>query len=100
MKKIDLVVNRIRMDMVKKGDMMSIEDVLEILAIDLIGAVPDDENIVIATNQGEPLVGQDNLPGQAYMNICRRIIGEEVPMLDLAAGNGFFAKIGKFFKKK
>lgn len=99
MKKIDLIVNRIRMDMVKKGDMMSIEDVLDILAIDLIGAVPDDENIVIATNQGEPLVGNPTLPGQAYMNICRRIVGEEVPMLDLAAGNGFFAKIGKFFKK-
>ena len=45
MKKIDLVVNRIRMDMVKKGDMMSIEDVVDILSIDLIGAVPDDENI-------------------------------------------------------
>ena len=99
MKKIDLIVNRIRMDMVKKGDMMSIEDVLEILAIDLIGAVPDDENIVIATNQGEPLVGNNTLPGQAYMNICKRIIGEEVPMLDLAGSNGFFAKIGKLFKK-
>ena len=69
MKKIDLIVNRLRMDMVKKGDMMSIEDVVDILAIDLIGAVPDDENIVIATNNGEPLVGNNTLPGQAYMNI-------------------------------
>ena len=99
MKRTDLIVNRIRMDMVKKGDMMSIDDVLEILAIDLIGAVPDDENIVIATNQGEPLVGNNTLPGQAYMNICRRIIGEEVPMLDLSSGNGLFSKIGKLFKK-
>ena len=56
-KKIELIVNRLRMDMVKRGDMMSIEDVHEILAIDLIGAVPDDEQIVISTNQGEPLVG-------------------------------------------
>ena len=99
MKRTDLIVNRIRMDMVKKGDMMSIDDVVEILAIDLIGAVPDDENIVIATNQGEPLVGNNTLPGQAYMNICRRIIGEEVPMLDLSSGNGLFSKIGKLFKK-
>ena len=99
MKRTDIIVNRIRMDMVKKGDMMSIDDVLEILAIDLIGAVPDDENIVIATNQGEPLVGNNTLPGQAYMNICRRIIGEEVPMLDLSSGNGLFSKIGKLFKK-
>ena len=99
MKKVDLIVNRIRMDMVKKGDMMSIEDVVDILAINLIGAVPDDENIVIATNQGEPLVGNDTLPGQAYMNICKRIMGEDVPMLDLAKNNGFFAKIAGLFKK-
>ena len=51
-----LIVNRIRMDLVKKGEMMSIDDVVDVLAIKLIGAVPDDENIVIATNQGEPLV--------------------------------------------
>ena len=76
-KRTDLIVNRIRMDMVKKGDMMSIEDVVDILSINLIGAVPDDENIVISTNQGEPLVGSDTLAGKAYMNICRRIIGED-----------------------
>lgn len=99
MKKVDLIVNRIRMDMVKKGDMMSIEDVVDILAINLIGAVPDDENIVISTNQGEPLAGNDTLPGQAYMNICKRIMGEDVPMLDLAKNNGFFAKIAGLFKK-
>ena len=98
-KKIDLIVNRIRMDMVRRGDMMSIEDVVDILAIDLIGAVPDDENIVIATNQGEPLVGNSTLAGQAYMNICRRIVGEEVPMLDLEGNSGFFSKIAGLFKK-
>ncbi len=84
MKKVDLIVNRIRMDMVKKGDMMSIEDVVDILAINLIGAVPDDENIVISTNQGEPLVGSNTPAGQAYMNICNRVLGEEVPLLDLS----------------
>ena len=91
MKNTHLIVNRIRMDMVKRGDMMSMEDVVEILAIDIIGAVPDDENIVVATNQGEPLVGNDTLAGQAYMNICKRITGEEVPFLDLDK-KGFFAK--------
>ena len=74
------------------------EDPLEILAIDIIGAVPDDENIVVATNQGEPLVGNDTLAGQAYMNICKRITGEEVPFLDLDK-KGFFAKLGNIFKK-
>lgn len=94
-KRADLVVNRIRMDMVKKGEMMSIDDVVDILAIDLIGAVPDDENIVIATNNGEPLVGSDSLAGQAYMNICKRILGEEVPLLDLDKKQGFFARLFK-----
>ncbi|HHU74795.1 MAG TPA: septum site-determining protein MinD [Clostridiales bacterium] len=95
---IHLVVNRIRMDMVKRGDMMSSEDVCEILAIDLIGVVPDDENIVIATNQGEPLVGSDSLAGRAYMNICSRIEGEDVPFLDLNEKNGIFSKL--FGKRK
>lgn len=94
-----LIVNKLRMDMVKRGDMMSIEDVVELLALDLIGAVPDDEKIVISTNHGEPLVGSDSLAGQAYMNICRRIMGEDVALLDLEAKNGFFAKIAKAFKK-
>lgn len=94
-KKSELIVNRLRMDMVKRGDMMSIDDVCEILAIPLIGAVPDDENIVVSTNQGEPLVGNDTLAGQAYMNICRRIIGEEVPIMDLTAKRGIFSRLFK-----
>ena len=80
MKTIDLVVNRIRMDMVRRGDMMSLDDVMDILAIDIIGAVPDDEDIVISTNQGEPLVGIGTPAGQAYMDICKRITGETVPL--------------------
>ena len=97
-RKIDLVVNRLRMDMVKRGDMMSIEDVVDILAIHLIGAVPDDENIVISTNQGEPLVGDSSMAGTAYMNICKRVMGEEVPFLDLNIKEGFLSKLGKLFK--
>lgn len=93
-----LIVNRLRMDMVKRGDMMSADDVVEILAIDLIGVVPDDEEIVVATNKGEPLVGNGSMAGQAYENICRRIEGEEVELLDLEAKKGIFAKL--FGKKK
>ena len=96
--KIDLIVNRLRMDMVKRGDMMSIEDVIDILAIDLIGAVPDDESIVIATNQGEPLAGDSSMAGTAYMNICKRVLGEEVPLMNMEVNNGFFAKVAKLFK--
>ena len=97
--KIELIVNRLRMDMVKRGDMMSVEDVCEILSIDLIGAVPDDEQIVISTNQGEPLVGSSSLAGKAYQNICHRLVGEDVPFLDLSAKEGFFAKLAGVFKK-
>ena len=94
----ELIVNRIRMDMVESGNMMSMDDVVEILAIDLIGAVPDDENIVISTNQGEPCVGDDSLAGKAFMNICRRVMGEDVPFLDLKIKSGFFGKLKKLFR--
>lgn len=97
--RIDLIVNRLRMDMVKRGDMMNIGDVTEILAIDLIGAVPDDEQIVISTNQGEPLVGADCKAGKAYENICHRILGEDVPYLDLEEKGGMWNKFKGIFKK-
>ena len=90
-----LIVNRLRPDMIKRGDMMSGADVVDILAVELIGQVPDDENIVIATNNGEPLVGDNSLAGQAYMNICRRVTGENVPFLDLEAKKGFFSWLTK-----
>lgn len=99
MKQTHLIVNRLRMDMVKRGDMMSSEDVCEILAVDLIGIVPDDENIVISTNQGEPLVGSDSLAGRAFMNICNRIIGEEVPFMDLEERRSIFSKLFGKHKK-
>ena len=98
--KTELIVNRIRVDLVKRGDMMSIDDVVDILAINLIGAVPDDENIVISTNNGEPLVGSSALAGQAFMNICKRVMGEQVPMLDLDNGGGIWSKIMRIFSKK
>ena len=94
-----LIVNRIRPDLIRRGDMMSIEDVSEILAIDLIGAVPDDENIVISTNQGTPLVGSDTPAGQAYMNISRRITGETVPYLNLKQKKRFFGRHRKGHRK-
>ncbi len=96
---IDLVVNRVRTDMVKRGDMMTIEDVVDILSVHLIGAVPDDEQIVVSTNKGEPLVGTSSMAGKAFMNICHRILGEDVPLLDFEEGGGFWAKLKGFFGK-
>ena len=99
LKKIDLIINRIRMEMVKRGDMMSVDDVTEILSVPLIGALPDDEQVVIGTNQGEPVVGLDSKAGKAYLNICKRIMGIEVPFIELENNSGFFSKLSHLFKK-
>ncbi|MBW4827283.1 MAG: septum site-determining protein MinD [Clostridiaceae bacterium] len=91
-----LLINRIRPDMVKKGDMMNIEDMIDILAIDLLGVVPDDEAIVVSTNRGEPVVSdQSTLAGKAYNNISRRIMGEEVELLNFDHEEGKFTRIMK-----
>ena len=93
-----LILNRIRPDMVKRGDMMALEDVTEILAIDVLGVVPDDESIVISTNKGEPCVADDkSFAGQAFRDIVRRIMGETVPLMDLNIDTGIITKIKKFF---
>ncbi|MGB9678704.1 MAG: septum site-determining protein MinD [Thermoanaerobacteraceae bacterium] len=94
-----LVINRIKMDMVKRGDMMNIEDIIDILAIDLLGVIPDDENIVISTNRGEPIVTDEkSLAGQAYRNLVERLIGNEVPIINLETGNGFVERLKRLFK--
>ncbi|HHX50568.1 MAG TPA: septum site-determining protein MinD [Clostridia bacterium] len=89
-----LVINRIRPDMVKKGDMMDIDDMIEILAIDLLGVVPEDEAIVISTNKGEPAVlDKNSRAGEAYRNISRRVAGENVPLMHLEANEGIMARL-------
>lgn len=95
----DLIVNRLRVDMVKRGDMMSVDDVTEILAINLLGVIPDDEQVVVATNQGEPIVGTDCLAGQAYSNVCKRILGEDIPIVDYSKPEGLLARFSSLFKK-
>ena len=77
---------------------MSIEDVVDILSVPFIGAVPDDEEVVVATNKGEPLVGKNNMAGQAYQDICRRITGEKVPYMDFEEGSNIWKKISGIFK--
>ena len=95
MKRIDLIVNRLRVDMVKRGDMMNVDDVTEILAVDLIGTLLDDEQIVIATNQGEPLSGKNSQAEEEYQNICKRLMGEEVPFAELRQKKGMFSRLFK-----
>lgn len=91
-----LIINRIRPEMVQRGDMMDVGDVQEILAIELLGVVPDDERIIVSTNKGEPIVIQSSsLAGQAFLNISRRIMGEQVPFLDLTKPEGFLHRLKK-----
>ena len=98
-KRIELIINRIRMDMVHRGDMMSVDDVMDILSIPVIGTVPDDEDIVISTNQGEPLVGMNGYAGQAYLNICKRILGESVPFMNLENSRTIWSRITCLLKR-
>ncbi len=94
-----LIVNRIRPQMVKKGDMMDIDDIIDILAIDLLGIVPEDEFIIISTNRGEPAVATPvSLASTAYKNIVRRLMGENVPLMTMENNQGFFSRLINFFK--
>ncbi|MGI6605892.1 MAG: septum site-determining protein MinD [Peptococcia bacterium] len=94
----ELIINRLRPNMVKKGDMMDIDDMIDILAIGLLGVVPEDELIVVSTNKGEPAVlDMKSMAGQAYRNISKRITGEDVPLIQMDADTGIFGKIKKFF---
>lgn len=84
LKQSQLIINRIRSKMIKRGDMMDIDDIIDILSIELIGVVPEDESIVVSTNRGEPAVLEDNSKaGGAYRRIARRIMGEEIPLLPI-----------------
>lgn len=96
----DLIVNRINFDMVKRGDMLDVNDVLDSLAIRLIGVVPDDKNVTISTNRGEPIVLDDKaVAGQAFKDIARRIMGDEVAFTTLNnSSNGFITSLKKLFK--
>jgi septum site-determining protein MinD len=98
--KISLLVNRLRPQMVKANDMMSVADVKEILAIPLIGVIPEDECVIVSTNRGEPLVLEKklSLPGIAFENTACRIDGQQVEFLDLQAySKGPLKRLRNFF---
>lgn len=102
-KKIQLIVNRLRPVMVQANDMMSVQDVQELLAIGLIGVVPEDERVIVSTNRGEPLVLAEDpsLAGKAFDNIARRLEGENIEFLDLQPINeGFLSRLRKLFWAK
>jgi len=93
-----LILNRINPGMVKRGDMLSPEDILELLAIELIGIVPEDDQVIVSTNRGMPVAfDTKSRAGMAFQNISRRLMGEAVPFLNLDDHDGFFGKLGKLF---
>ena len=93
-----LLLNRVRQNLVKSNDMMGVDDVVDILSCELIGIIPEDTGIITSTNKGEPIVNDDkSLAGQAYKNVAKRIMGEDVPFINLDEPKGIFAKIRNFF---
>jgi septum site-determining protein MinD len=94
-----LVINRLKSQMVARGDMLSVEDVLDILAIPLLGIIPEDEKILVASNQGLPIAMHGvngSSAGQAFRNVARRLEGEEVPFLDLTVKQGFMDRLRRW----
>lgn len=97
-KSYKLLVNRVRPNMIETNDMMSVEDVSEILSTPIIGIIPEDSGIITSTNKGEPIVNDEkSLAGQAYANVAKRILGEDVPFLNLKVDNSLKGKVKKFF---
>lgn len=93
-----LLLNRVRPNLIKSNDMMSVDDVVDILSAQLICIIPEDTGIITSTNKGEPIVNDEkSLAGQAYNNVARRIIGEDVPFLNLEEDQGIVARVKKFF---
>lgn len=89
-----LLVNRLRPDLVKKGDMLALDDTLDILGIELIGVVPEDERVLKSSNLGEPVITDDKaISGKAYRNITKRILGEKIPLLDMEDDGNLFKKL-------
>lgn len=91
-----LILNRLNPSMVRKNDMLSPDDVLDLLAIELLGIVPEDEGVIVGSNRGAPVSADPkSKAGQAFRNIARRIVGEEVPFLDLDKSGSLWERIQK-----
>ena len=96
-----LIINRLNPTLVRNKDMLSPEDVLDLLAIDLIGIVPEDENVIVGSNRGAPVaLDQKSRAGQAFRNIARRLKGETVPFIDWESQGGFWERLQRLTGRK
>jgi septum site-determining protein MinD len=94
-----LIINRINMDLVRRGDMLDSLDVQELLSIELIGIIPEDEAVIVSTNRGQPIaLDKKSKAGITFDNIGRRLMGEEVPFIALNGRDDILGKLSKMFK--
>lgn len=94
-----LIINRLNPTMVRNGEMLSTADVVEILAIDLIGIIPEDKEIIVSTNRGTPVALNGKAPsGQAYRNIAGRLLGQDIPFMPLKDSTGVLGSLARFFR--
>jgi len=94
-----LIINRLNPEMVRRGQMLSTEDVVELLAIDLLGIIPEDKEIVISTNQGIPVALDGKSPaGQAFRNIAGRLLGQDIPLMALKESTGVLERLTRFMR--
>jgi septum site-determining protein MinD len=95
-----LIINRLRPAMVRRGEMLDTADILEVLAIELLGIVPEDETIITATNKGQPVALENRSPaGGAFMRIARRLMGEDVPFQTFEDSSGWLERLSHLFKR-
>ena len=93
-----LIINRLNPGMIKRGEMLDVEDVIELLAVNIIGIVPEDEKVLRSTNIGKPVVTHEkSIAGQAFRNIARRMMGDDIPLIDLDSKDGIFQRISRIF---
>lgn len=96
-----LILNRMKIEMVKRGEMLSPKDVTDILAIGIIGIVPEDDAVVPASNTGIPVsLNENSRAGMAFRNIARRLNGETIPFMSLESSGGFFQRLTRLFSGK
>ncbi|MBO4897489.1 MAG: septum site-determining protein MinD [Clostridia bacterium] len=100
--KIQILLNNVRTSLIQSGDMPGVDEVIELLAADLLGVIPHDINILISANKGEILTAKNSSTpaALAYKNVAKRITGETVPLLDLANDGSFKYKLKRLFKRK
>ena len=95
-----LILNRLRPNMVQRGDMLDTADVIDVLAIDLLGIVPDDESIIVSTNRGVPAVMENNSrAGQAFRNIAGRLLGQDIPFMEMEVSSSWLQRFTRLVRR-